>query len=193
MVLVPKESDNSIRLFYAVRPHPEHILAINKFSSCNEGLEGVRWVPEEHLHITLYFIGNVDKELLPAFADATSALMRTQQTLALSPLGIEFIFRKNGGSMLWLRYSKVAAFASIHNKFQSLVKTITGGVIVSHSPIPHVTIARLGRKFKIDSFNYLGRHELQPLIINGCELWQSVRIDDKVVYQPLSKWQFEGS
>ncbi len=52
------------------------------------GAEGVRWVPEENLHVTLRFLGDVERERLPGLAAAVRAAAAPLPpfALALGPL-----------------------------------------------------------------------------------------------------------
>ena len=56
------------RLFIALRP-PEPVR--DRLVDAMEGIEGARWVDEENLHLTLRFVGEVER---PAANDLAAAL-----------------------------------------------------------------------------------------------------------------------
>ena len=58
------------RLFIAIRP-PEPVR--DRLVDAMEGIEGARWVDEENLHLTLRFLGEVER---PAANDLAAALAR---------------------------------------------------------------------------------------------------------------------
>ncbi|MDE2795407.1 MAG: RNA 2',3'-cyclic phosphodiesterase [Gemmatimonadota bacterium] len=65
----------SLRLFYAVWP-PERVRRTlwRSLAPVREFLPSVRWVPQERLHITVRFIGDVSTRVLPRLIAATEAL-----------------------------------------------------------------------------------------------------------------------
>jgi 2'-5' RNA ligase len=85
------ESEDSIRAFLAVElgagARAAAAAAVRRLRQ-RPGAEGVRWVPEENLHVTLRFLGQVERAGLPGLAGAVreAAAPCAPFALALGPL-----------------------------------------------------------------------------------------------------------
>ena len=81
------------RLFVAVRP-PEHIRDL-LVDAMDEG-PGLRWVGDEQLHLTLRFIGEVERPLASDIAAALAKLRFPPFELRISRVGR--FDRRSGGA-----------------------------------------------------------------------------------------------
>ena len=73
-----------IRLFTAI-PLPEALR--RRLSMLTRGLREVRWVPEENLHLTLCFIGEVPTARLPDVVEAVQQVRGAAFSLHLAGCG----------------------------------------------------------------------------------------------------------
>lgn len=127
------------RLFVAIRPPTfirTHLLAIMG------GIVGARWQNDDQLHITLRFIGEVDRHRADDIADSLENLRFTAFDIALSGLG--YFDRKGQVDALWVGVQPRAPLAHLHHKIDRAC--IQAGLAPeTRAYIPHITIARFGR------------------------------------------------
>lgn len=127
------------RLFVAIRP-PRAIRAI--LLGLMESVPGARWQRDDQLHLTLRFVGEVDRHLAQDVAAALGAIHHPRFDLALDRIG-QFD-RKGRLDTLWVGVTPHDTLKMLHNKIdQALVRV--GIEPDSRTYLPHITIARFGR------------------------------------------------
>ncbi|WP_028965040.1 RNA 2',3'-cyclic phosphodiesterase [Sphingomonas phyllosphaerae] len=127
------------RLFVALRPPPAiRTLLLDVM----EGLPGARWQDDEQLHVTLRFIGEVDRQQAEDVATALSRIAAPAPTVRLDGAGT---FDKRGRiDTLWARVVPVEPLAALHRKVdQALARA--GVAPDPRRYLPHVTLARFSR------------------------------------------------
>ena len=125
------------RLFVAIRP-PAEIRA--RLIDLMEGVRGARWVDEDQIHITLRFIGEVDRHLAN---DIAVELGRVRQPwFALSLDGIGSFDRKGQPVTLWAGLHPHEPLRELHKKVDQAVQR-SGMEPERRAFHPHITLARL--------------------------------------------------
>lgn len=127
------------RLFVAIRP-PASIRSM--LAGLMGGVEGARWQDDEQLHITLRFVGEVDRHVAEDVAAALGAVHHRAFEVALSGLG-EFD-RKGRRDALWAGVSPHDQIGALHRKIDQAMVRI-GLPREGRAYLPHVTLARFGR------------------------------------------------
>lgn len=127
------------RLFVAIRP-PEPITDL--LLDLMEGISGARWQDEEQLHVTLRFIGEVDRHMAGDVHAALSGVRHPSFDLALSGTGM--FDRRGVPSTLWVALAPQEPVRSLHRKIDEAM-TRVGLEPERRAFHPHITIARLGR------------------------------------------------
>ena len=125
------------RLFVGLRPPPAiraQLLALMG------GIPGARWQEDDQLHITLRFIGAVDRH---AAEDAALALAQVHAPpLALQLSGVGAFDHRGRVNALWTGVAPRDPLAALHRKVdQALVRT--GLAPEGRAYLPHVTLARM--------------------------------------------------
>lgn len=126
------------RLFVAIRP-PEKIRDL-LVDAMDEG-PGLRWVPDENLHLTLRFVGEVERPLANDLADALAMLRFEPFELRLS--GIGKFEQKNGGA-LWAGLDPRERLAALAAKIERACQSV-GLEPERRTFHPHITLARWKR------------------------------------------------
>jgi 2'-5' RNA ligase len=125
------------RLFVAIRP-PGPVRA--RLLDLMGGVAGARWKSDDQLHLTLRFIGEVDRHLARDVDAALSGVHHPAFSIALNGLGL---FERRGEPVtLWAGVAPHEPLHALHKKVdQALVRVAVEPDRRAY--MPHVTIARL--------------------------------------------------
>jgi 2'-5' RNA ligase len=107
-----------------------------------EGIAGARWQDEEQLHLTLRFVGEVDRRQAEDLADALTRVRFNRFPIAISGLGI--FDRKGQATALWAGLQPRDELANLHRKVDRACVSI-GLAREDRAYLPHITLARLNR------------------------------------------------
>lgn len=123
------------RLFVAIRP-PEHIrdLLIDAMDDSAD----FRWQDDEQLHITLRFVGEVDRPIAEDLASALSRVRAERFSLRVSGVGR---FEQRSSGTLWAGVEPKEPLAALATKVERacLVARLEPEHRAFH---PHITLAR---------------------------------------------------
>lgn len=138
------------RLFVAIRP-PEDVR--EQLLDLMEGVPDLRWQQDEQLHLTLRFIGEVER---PAAEDTAAALDRIRfERFAISLHGVGK-FEKHRHGALWAGVQPREELKALNAKVERACQS-TGLEPERRAYHPHITLARWkGRAPGLDAF--LERH-----------------------------------
>jgi len=179
-----------IRLFVALRPPP----AIRQsLLDIMEGVPTARWQDEEQLHVTLRFIGEVERPVAEDVAIALSQIVAQTPNVSLAGVGR---FEKRGRTdTLWAGVTPHEALAALHRKVDQAC--VRAGLPPEHRAyLPHITVARLARSagvgFAIE--DWLATHAAlssAPFPLPHLVLYQSHLGRDGATYEPVARWALD--
>lgn len=127
------------RLFVALRPPRamrERLLGLMG------GVAQARWQRDDQLHLTLRFVGEVDRHRAEDIAAALGRVHHPRFDLALD--GIGAFDRKGRVDALWVGVTPHDAVTALHRKVDQALARV-GIAPETRAFLPHVTIARMGR------------------------------------------------
>lgn len=126
------------RLFVAIRP-PEEVR--DQLIDAMDDSPALRWVGDEQLHLTLRFIGEVER---PIANDIAASLDRLRSAaFSLRVTGVGKFERRNGGA-LWAGVEPKEPVAALAAKVERTVQQV--GIEPEHRAFsPHITLARWNR------------------------------------------------
>ncbi|HET6524688.1 RNA 2',3'-cyclic phosphodiesterase [Sphingopyxis sp.] len=127
------------RLFVALRP-PRAIR--ETLIAAMHGVSGARWQSDEQLHLTLRFIGEVDRHRAEDIAAALGAIYAPAVTARLA--GVDLFERQGRPHMLWAGVEPHEPLGALHRKVDQLLARV-GVAPETRAFMPHVTLARLNR------------------------------------------------
>ncbi|HWV59530.1 MAG TPA: RNA 2',3'-cyclic phosphodiesterase [Sphingopyxis sp.] len=127
------------RLFVALRP-PRPVRDI--LLAAMHGISGARWQSDEQLHLTLRFIGEVDRHRAEDIAAALGAIYAPAVTARIA--GVDLFERQGRPHMLWAGVEPHAPLGALHRKVDQLLARV-GVAPETRAFVPHVTLARLNR------------------------------------------------
>ncbi len=128
------------RLFVAVELPGE---LRRRMVAIQTGVERVKWVPEDNIHLTLRFIGEVAEDVAGDAADALTTVRAPPFPLTVDGAG-HFESRRRVRA-LWLGIERSDALITLRDRIESaLVRT--GLEPERRKYKPHITIARLNNR-----------------------------------------------
>ena len=157
------------RLFVAIRP-PEQIrdLLIDAMDDSPE----LGWVGDDNLHLTLRFIGEVER---PLGQDIAAALERVRSPrFELSIAGTGAFERRNGGA-LWAGVEPREPVAALAAKVERACQS-AGLEPERRAFHPHITLARFNRRSKPLAQPFLERTRAlasEPFAVTSFTLYES--------------------
>lgn len=172
------------RLFVAIRP-PAPVR--DQLIDLMEGLAGARWQDEDQLHLTLRFIGEVDRHVANDVAAALDTVRHPAFRLALNGLGT--FDRRGRPEALWAGVTPVDQVHALHHKIdQALVRT--GLAAERRTFHPHITLARLGRSTGSvpDWLAGHGRVASAPFEVRSFGLYESQLNSDGALYTQAARY-----
>lgn len=124
------------RLFVALRPPPSIRRAC--LAAMEDGPPGWAWQDEEQLHVTLRYIGEVDRPVAEDIAAALASIHAPGVEIGLAGVGW---FDHGPRGALFARVAPVQAIAVLHTKLdRALVRA--GLEPERRAFLPHITLAR---------------------------------------------------
>ncbi len=126
------------RLFVAIRPPAE---IRERLLSIMGGVPGARWQDDAQLHLTLRFIGEVDRHRAEDVAAALGSVRQPPFEIGLSGVGS---FGKRGKGALWAGVTPHDELKLLHKKVDQACLRV-GIEPDNRAYLPHITVARLGR------------------------------------------------
>jgi 2'-5' RNA ligase len=171
------------RLFVAIRL-PAGIRAI--LLGAMQGVRGVRWQDEDQLHLTLRFIGEVDRHLANDIAAALSPIRHPAFTIALTGVGQ---FERRGRGALWAGVVPQDKLRSLHKKVDHACQRV-GIDADARAYHPHITLARFGRgSGPIDSFvKGSGGLSSPPFRVDNFILFESHLNSNGAIYSVVARY-----
>lgn len=177
------------RLFLGI-PLPKEVSQnMMAFSKPYHEFPGIRWIPENNLHITTYFFGSVADEMVENLKSLIYLALRDTATFELEFDRYCFAPGKKDPRMVWARYKKSSSFRELVSQISALYLRVKPDQQMRKSPVPHVTLARL-RDFRLhEQISF--EHHLPPgrLKIKELFLWESFLQPSGAVYEIMEKYE----
>lgn len=173
------------RLFVAIRP-PKPIRAL--LQGAMGGVNGARWQSDEQLHLTLRFIGEVDRHLAQDILAALGAVHQPPFEIALSGVGV--FERRGRPETLWAGIVPQEDLHALHKKVDQALTRV--GVEPDRRVFhPHITVARLNRSAG-PANNFLsdaGGLASAPFLVDAFALYESELTPDGPIYSAIERYK----
>lgn len=172
------------RLFVAIRP-PEQIrdLLIDAMDTSTD----FRWQDDEQLHLTLRFVGEVERPAADDLADALSRI-RTP-SFAARIAGIGRFEQRNSGA-LWAGVEPKAPLAALAAKIERVCQQV-GLEPERRAFFPHITLARWKGRRSREVADFLDRRRglsSEPFEVTEFILFESRLSRHGAHYEPVARY-----
>jgi 2'-5' RNA ligase len=178
------------RLFVALRP-PAAIR--DALIDTMDGVPGARWQDDEQLHLTLRFIGTVDRPVAEDIAASLAAIHAPAPTVSLA--GVGRFDHRGRTEALWAALAPHDALAALNRKVdQAIVRA--GFEPERRAYLPHITLARIARAARTEAevAAWLAVHAAlasAPFALPHLVLYESHLAGSGAQYEPIARWPLE--
>jgi 2'-5' RNA ligase len=172
------------RLFVAVRP-PRHVR--ERLLSLMGGVAGARWQSDDQLHLTLRFVGEVDRHLAEDIAAALGSIHHPTFEISIKEVGA--FERRGQPEVLWAGVAPEEPLKALHNKIDQAC--LRAGVEPDRRAYhPHITLARLRRGLVpiaglLDQSHRVGG---LPFAVDSFGLYESTLAPDGAAYSLIHRY-----
>ena len=177
-----------MRLFYAVRfSKDEEKYLIEIQEGLKKTIKSGRWVDIKNCHLTLHFLGDIERRELPFFKEALDSSIR-----GIKPFNVRFSslgsFRQKDNYLIYVKTKNTSR--SLEEIAKGLKKTGRGDL---KTFVPHITMVRRA----VINFSTLKllkkkRFKFDPIYIDCIHLVESKKIDGKIVYTSVYSSKLEN-
>jgi 2'-5' RNA ligase len=180
------------RLFAALRPPPE---IRRRLAASMAGIPGARWQDDAQLHLTLRFIGTVERPVAEDVAAALAGVVAPAPEVAIA--GVGRFERRGRTETLWAGVAPHDALAALHRKVdRALVRA--GIAPDARAYLPHLTLARFSRSSadEVAIARWLADHSVlasPPFRFEHLTLFESHLGGDGARYEPIARWPLSAS
>lgn len=176
------------RLFVGLRP-PQAVR--DRLLAAMGGIPGARWQEDGQLHVTLRFVGEVDRPQAEDIAAALDTIHAPPLDLTVSGVGA---FDSRGRvNSLWAGIRPIEAITALHRKIDAALAR--AGCAPEHRTyLPHVTLARLNvpreavERFLADQAGLAG----PPFTLDHFLLFESHLGRSRATYEPVARYPLAG-
>ena len=157
------------RLFVAIRP-PEHIRDL--LTDAMDDNAEFRWQDDEQLHLTLRFVGEVERPVAEDLADALGRVRAPRFDLRIKGVGR---FDQRSAGALWAGVEPREPVAALAAKLERVCLTV-GLAPERRAFHPHITLARWKGWRSGDAEAFVARHRAlssDPFTVDAFALFES--------------------
>ena len=178
------------RLFVALRPPPTVRATL---AATMDGLPQARWQDDDQLHLTVRYIGEVDRRMAEDVVLALGHIHAAPIAVALSGVGA---FDKKGRvDALWAGVAPHDALAALHRKVDHALVRL-GLPPEGRAYLPHITLARISRGvgFGPEIPRWQAEHaglSSPPFTIEHMTLFESHLGGERARYEVVERWRLE--
>lgn len=156
-----------MRIFTGIELNDSLINRIESFKKNNK-LSGLRYTQNKNLHLTTFFIGEINPLKLDYYINTIEETTKKLNAFQLNTYKIDFS-PGNNPYMIWQYFDYSEAYNQLCNELCNAVKNKTIGL---KTFTPHITIARFKNDKKYYKLNQTEETYI-PLTVNKIMLWES--------------------
>lgn len=152
----------------------------------------LHWTQKKHLHITLYFFGDVAAKSIPSMREKLRQLAFSTAAFTLQFEKVLFAPPHRPPRMIWAEFAANPEYAKLAARVYEAVKEFLDPLSAQESArkaVPHITLARFKKPSVAKS---LKLETIQPAVLNAtsCDLISSELTPKGPVYTVLEHYAF---
>ncbi len=177
-----------MRLFVAI-PIPQDLTA--RLASFASGVRGARWVRPEGMHITLYFVGDADRQHASDLDVELSQISMPAFDLRSDRFG--YFERGNKIKSIWAGVENSEALRYLQGRVETAAVR-AGFAREERKYKPHITLARLNHTRAQDVGQWIAAHDaMEPakIAVEHFTLYRSHLAREGAIYEPLIEYTLD--
>lgn len=177
-----------MRLFVAI-PLPEEVK--HRLGDLQQQVEGIRWLSTQQSHLTLRFIGEVEREMAEAVRERLAAIQSPPFTINLDALGG---FPKSGfPRVLWVGVEREPSLLKLQEKVERAC--IDAGLEPDRRNFrPHITLGKVKGASRKDVLSFIHQYKLfrvENIRVSEFVLYSSRLHPEGAIHKPLERYSLE--
>ena len=177
------------RLFFAipvpikVRKYLVSCFPPRKESFGQKNFSGIRFTPEENIHITTHFLGATPDAKIPEIIQSGKEISLSASSIEFKFDSVKTVFKDKKPVMIWIQFEENTDFETLCQKYREAFPTDE-----RRKPLPHLTLARIRQLKKLPfDLPHINRFSF---IADRVELWKSNLQTDGAQYEQITSWMF---
>lgn len=146
----------------------------------------------DNFHLTMRFIGEVDPDQKSAIETALARCAESQMPFLVETNGLGY-FSKRNKRIVWLGTKENSR---LHQLYEQLNASLLGQKMTIADEVAFIPHLTLGRGIVLSQeWETLSKVQLPPdqkIPVTALTLFESVRLDGKLVYRPIADFPFAG-
>ncbi|MCW3805919.1 RNA 2',3'-cyclic phosphodiesterase [Plebeiibacterium marinum] len=150
----------------------------------------IKWVKENNLHLTLLFIGNIDRDIVPELKQNLETTLSSENTFTIQVQDYGTFIKRRKPGILWLKVHQNDVLESLQSKITKATLKIIPDLNIQHNQYtPHITLARYHHSLKIDPelLNASSNNAIDTHHITEIQIIESKSQPGGVVYNILER------
>ncbi len=145
-----------MRIFIGVKLNLPKILSDVKEQISVSKVEKIQWVNKDNLHLTYFFIGQIDDENLIFLNKALRGKLKDFESFKVQIKNTGYFSKGRGKNILWLGVEDSVVLDQLHTRIVNVCCNVLPGISREFtSYIPHITLARYPRYLDLEEiFQY---------------------------------------
>jgi 2'-5' RNA ligase len=144
---------------------------------------GIRFTPEENLHITVHFLGATPEEKIPELIQSAKEISDHTSSFELKFDSFKTIEKNKKPVMIWAQFGENDDFEKLCLKLRSAFPTNE-----NRKPNPHATIARIKQLKQLPV--ELPKENPFSFVVDQLELFESLTHPEGAQYKLTDHWKF---
>ena len=159
----------------------------------NFKLNNVRWTEKENLHITIFFLGNIQQDIIPKIINLLQKTTGNIKPFTLKFEKIKFASPNKPPRMIWGQFYKNNEYSYLTKKISKVLNQFLQISIEKNATrenIPHVTLARIKNPNSVRDVQ-LKPIKIENLIVVSYQLIESNLSPDGSIYSVIKEFILE--
>ena len=176
------------RLFIGIQIPKSVRVKMERIGESNQEIQGVRWVPPTKYHVTVYYLGEVEEEMMDNLLEVIRNGFKGYSTFHLTFDRFELAPRGEKPRMIWGRWEQHPIFLQLVERAHYLYTQLNPTYSYRKRPIPHVTLARFGKEVNVKNFSLKEVKNPEGIDVQEMVLWESIRKEKgRTTYEELCR------
>jgi RNA 2',3'-cyclic 3'-phosphodiesterase len=176
------------RIFLAVPSPPEIHEYLRILKEKNQNIQGIKWMKDHNLHLTIYFLGNIESDSFDDIVQLLTPLINSTKKISFQFDEICFAPTEKP-KMIWAKFHRDSAFTELSEAIRkTLQPLIPPTKFHFKEPVPHITLARFHPIKNLSSSIFPEFNEQLTIPVTSIQIFESISTPTGVRYDNLGSF-----